>query len=210
MFQLCQTLVALKQVLTDERPGPSLFFEGNSSTVTVLTMPPPSIPNIVVQPARHTGVIPTISDYDAEKAARIVERKKHLTSAPRLAVDPMVWWPCQLTHGRPVVSRTPGGSALISKSSDLLPCSSSPTSSGKGGGGMCSPCLPLLFPTSPSSPSTITLTRSPFISDYDAEETVRRSDKKTGKVREDPKTLGFLHPLVLPYLEEEEVEESYS
>ncbi|KAF8529382.1 hypothetical protein JB92DRAFT_3106856 [Gautieria morchelliformis] len=35
---------------------PSMFSEDNSSTVRVLSVPPPSIPNIVV------------SDYDAEKA----------------------------------------------------------------------------------------------------------------------------------------------
>ncbi|KAF8493555.1 hypothetical protein JB92DRAFT_3127307 [Gautieria morchelliformis] len=53
-----------------------MFSEDNSSNVRVLTMPPPCTPNIVVQSEHlHTGVIPPISDYDAEKAGRTLLKK---------------------------------------------------------------------------------------------------------------------------------------
>jgi hypothetical protein len=57
----------------------------------------------------------------------VVDGKKHMSSAPCLKLGPMVW-SCHLTHSRPVDSKAPSGSALISESSDLL-CSSSTTSS---------------------------------------------------------------------------------
>ncbi|KAF8527129.1 hypothetical protein JB92DRAFT_2826412 [Gautieria morchelliformis] len=141
--------------------------------------------------------------------ARIVE-KRPLTSASWLALDPKVW-PCQLNDEKPVVSRAPDGSAVTSKSSDFLPCSSPPTL----------PATPSMF--SEDKPSTTAVLTMPpscipnvVISDDDAEKAGHRSDieceskdmflEKTAKegqrsesdgntlVREDPKTLDFLAP----------------
>ncbi|KAF8507434.1 hypothetical protein JB92DRAFT_2832786 [Gautieria morchelliformis] len=117
------------------------------------------------------------SDSNANTVVR--EDPKALGFLAPPGVFPVLKRKKRLTDERSVVSRTPGDSALIGKSSDLLPVPPLPPHQAKGAA---------------ACPSTITLTRSPFISDYDAEETVRRSDKKTGKVREDPKTLGFLAP----------------
>ncbi|KAF8530654.1 hypothetical protein JB92DRAFT_3139325 [Gautieria morchelliformis] len=63
----------------------SMFSEDNSSTVRVLAMPPrPYIPNIVVQSENlHTGVIPPISDYDAEKASHLFLKKKQQSTVWR-------------------------------------------------------------------------------------------------------------------------------
>ncbi|KAF8488055.1 hypothetical protein JB92DRAFT_3148349 [Gautieria morchelliformis] len=163
---------------------PSVFSEDNASTAAVLTMLPPSIPNVIISDydgemagrrfdlecehrdmfLKKAAKVGQLSGSDANALVRedpktlgflappgafpvvkrkkrviprntcplhgahIIARKRRLPSAPWLALDPMVWWPCQLTDKRPVVSRAPGGSALPSKSPDLLPCSSSPTS----------------------------------------------------------------------------------
>ncbi|KAF8530652.1 hypothetical protein JB92DRAFT_3106278 [Gautieria morchelliformis] len=53
---------------------PSMFPKDNSSTIRVLTMPPPCIPTIVVQ-SEHLHTIPSISDYDAEKRGRVFLKK---------------------------------------------------------------------------------------------------------------------------------------
>ncbi|KAF8524766.1 hypothetical protein JB92DRAFT_2879222, partial [Gautieria morchelliformis] len=56
---------------------PSIVSGDNFSTVTLLTVRPPSIPTIVVQSEHHqTGVVPTIGDYDAEKAGRRSKRSR--------------------------------------------------------------------------------------------------------------------------------------
>ncbi|KAF8520505.1 hypothetical protein JB92DRAFT_3111719 [Gautieria morchelliformis] len=143
--------------------------------------------------------------------AHIVERKRHWTSAPWFTLDAMVW-PCQLTDERRVVSRAPGGSALISKSSNLLPRPSSLTS----------PATLYIF--SENNSSTVTVhtipplsipdiviesehrqtSVIPTISDYDAEKAGCRSDKRKVRqlseseanrlVREELKAFGFWAP----------------
>ncbi|KAF8524787.1 hypothetical protein JB92DRAFT_2826979 [Gautieria morchelliformis] len=134
--------------------------------------------------------------------ARIVERKRPLTSAPWLGLDPKVW-PCQVTDEKPGVSRAPDGSTVTSKSSDPLPFSSSPTSP-------TSPATPAMF--SEDNPSTAAMLNMPppripniLISDYDAEKADRRSgiereykdivgQRSNVLLQEDPKTLGLLAP----------------
>jgi hypothetical protein len=70
--------------------------------------------------ARHNQTkLPTVE-------VQFVDGKEHMTNFPWLTLGPMVR-PCQLTDERPVVSKAPGASALISESSVFLPCSSSPT-----------------------------------------------------------------------------------
>ncbi|KAF8521055.1 hypothetical protein JB92DRAFT_2828007 [Gautieria morchelliformis] len=159
--------------------------------------------------------------------AHVVELKKDLTTAPWLALDPMIW-PFQRTDEKPVVSRAPSGSALISNSSDFLPCSSSPSSSATPSMfsednsstvrvlTMPHPCIPNIILQSEHLHTGVI----PTISDYDAEKSGRMFLKKTAKVpqlsesdantpvREDPKSLGFWLPMALPCFEEEE--ESYS
>ncbi|KAF8478785.1 hypothetical protein JB92DRAFT_2837920 [Gautieria morchelliformis] len=131
--------------------------------------------------------------------ARIIERKRPLTSAPWLALDPKVW-PCQVTDEKPGVSRAPDGSTVTSKSSDFLPSSYSPTSP-------TSPATPATF--SEANPSTAAVLNMPppripntVISDYDAEKAGRRPGiEREYKdilsnmlLQEDTKTLGLLAP----------------
>jgi hypothetical protein len=172
MFQLSQTLVALKRV-------------------------------VLRGVARHSEVkLPSVE-------ADIVEGKKDLMSTPWLTLGPMVC-PDQLADEGTVVSRAPAASALISKSSDLLPCASSPASSATPGQSI----------SSEDNISTVTTLSMPpppvpeiVVSDYDGGRRfdIEREDedmllKKTAmvsqlsepdantQVGEDPKTLGFLAP----------------
>ncbi|KAF8529355.1 hypothetical protein JB92DRAFT_3106827 [Gautieria morchelliformis] len=55
---------------------PSIFSRDSSSTVTLLTVRPPSIPTIVQSEHHQTGVVPTIVDYDTEQAGRRSKRSR--------------------------------------------------------------------------------------------------------------------------------------
>ncbi|KAF8529348.1 hypothetical protein JB92DRAFT_3092941 [Gautieria morchelliformis] len=122
--------------------------------------------------------------------AHIIAQKSHLPSSP-CALDPIVLLPCRLTDEKRVVSMARSSSAVTSKSSEFLPCPSSPSPSVLPSifSGDKFSTVTLLTVRPPSIPTIVVQSEHhqtgvvPTIAHYGAEKSGRRSKRSRGQKR---------------------------